>query len=148
MAKYKLLTGVGYDSYDKHGIYDTEKDGDIKLLVEDDPEDWELVEDTKTTKADRYNEGKPQFSLLDLNSMEPGVRVLAFGAKKYARNNWKKGLVFSEILDSMMRHIAELQEGNWLDEDSGLPHIGHLQCNSLFLGGKENIMDIKFKDNE
>lgn len=93
--------------------------------------------------AMRFNNGKPQYSLLDLASLEDTVRVLEFGAQKYDRDNWKKGLQFSQILDSMMRHIKGLQSGEWLDSESGLPHIGHIGCNAMFLGSKTNIMDLE-----
>lgn len=61
------------------------------------------------------------------------------------RDNWKGGLKMTEILDSMMRHIAALQSGEWTDPESGLPHIGHIQCNALFLGGENNEIDLEFK---
>ena len=97
-------------------------------------------------QAMRFNEGKPQYSLIDLKSLEPMARVLEFGAKKYARDNWKKGLPMSQILDSMMRHIAAMQDGEYIDPESGLPHIGHIQCNALFLGGKNTKIDIEFSE--
>ena len=96
-----------------------------------------------TEKALRYNEEKPKYSLLDLNSMKHGVQVLEFGANKYSRNNWKKGMPITQILDSMLRHIAAIQSGEWLDPESGLPHIGHIQCNALFLGGPNVEIDIE-----
>lgn len=86
----------------------------------------------------RYNQGKPQYSLLDLKSLEPCVRVLEFGANKYARDNWKKGMPREQIIDSMMRHLAALIDGEEIDPESGLSHIGHIQCNALFLGNKNN----------
>lgn len=86
------------------------------------------------TRADRYNEGKPKYSLVDLQSFEDTARVLEFGAKKYSRNNWKKGLPMTEILDSLLRHISALQAGELIDPESGLPHIGHIGCNAMFLG--------------
>lgn len=86
-----------------------------------------------TIKADRFNEGKPQWSLVDFESLIPMVRVLEFGAKKYSRDNWKKGLTYSFVIDSMMRHIVALSKGELLDPESGLPHIGHIQCNAMFL---------------
>jgi hypothetical protein len=95
------------------------------------------------TKADRYNSGKAKYSMIDLTCMEQCARVLEFGAKKYARDNWKKGLPISEILDSQLRHIAALQRGEFIDPESGLPHIGHIQCNSLFLGNPNNTVDIE-----
>lgn len=99
--------------------------------------------DQKNDLALRYNDSKPQYSLLDLASLEDTVKVLEFGAQKYDRDNWKKGLQFSQILDSMMRHIKALQSGEWIDPESGLPHIGHIGCNAMFLGGKNNIMDLE-----
>ena len=81
--------------------------------------------------------------MVDLNSLKPCAEVLAFGAKKYSRNNWKKGFLLSSILNSMLRHIAALQDGEVIDPESGLPHIGHIQCNALFLGCKNNTNDLE-----
>lgn len=97
-------------------------------------------------QATRYNQGKPQYSMIDLNCLEPCANVLEFGAKKYARDNWKKGMDISKILDSLLRHIARLQAGEYIDPESGLPHIGHIQCNALFLGNRNNTPDLEFKD--
>ena len=84
-------------------------------------------------QADRFNKGKPKLSLLHLDALTDTVRVLEFGAEKYSRNNWMKGLPYSEILDSMLRHIAALQRGELIDPESGLPHHGHIGCNAMFL---------------
>jgi len=99
-------------------------------------------------KALRYNKNKPKLSLIDLSRMEDCANVLEFGAKKYSRDNWKKGLPLSEILDSMLRHIAAIQKGEWLDPESGLPHIGHIQCNALFLGNLNNVIDLEVEQIE
>jgi len=105
---------------------------------------WEEVfDEPEITGADRYNSNKPQISLLDFNALEDTVQVLAFGANKYARDNWKKGLQFSQVLDSMLRHIKALQAGQWIDPESNLPHIGHIGCNAMFLGSKTNTMDME-----
>ena len=93
-------------------------------------------------QAMRFNSEKPKLSLIDLKSLEPMAEVLEFGAKKYARDNWKKGFSISTILDSMLRHIAAIQDGEMIDPESGLSHIGHIQCNALFLGGKNNTNDL------
>lgn len=83
-------------------------------------------------KALRYNAGKAKWSLVHFESMLPMVQVLEFGAKKYAPDNWKKGLDKKEILESMMRHLAALMDGQDVDPESGIHHIGHIQCNAMF----------------
>lgn len=59
-----------------------------------------------------------------------------------ARSNWDNGLLLSEVLDSLMRHIGRVQDGEWLDQESGLPHIGHIQANAMFLGSKNIVNDL------
>lgn len=79
----------------------------------------------------RYNDGKPQWSLVDLESLEPLVRVLEFGAKKYERDNWKKPMDKKKILDSLTRHLVRLMADEELDSESWLPHIGHILANAM-----------------
>lgn len=98
------------------------------------------------TRADRKNQGKPKLSMIDLSCMTACAEVLEFGAKKYARDNWKKGMPLTELLDSLLRHIAKLQSGEWVDEESGIAHIGHIQCNAMFLGNPNNTLDIEIKE--
>lgn len=93
-------------------------------------------------KAERKNLGKPQLSLIDLSCLSDCAKVLEFGAKKYSRDNWKKGMDLSSILDSLLRHISLLQSGEYTDLESGLSHIGHIQCNALFLGCKNNTNNL------
>jgi hypothetical protein len=83
-------------------------------------------------KGDRYNAGKPKWTLMHFPSFEPMIRVLEFGCKKYSRDNWKKYLDPNETLDSLQRHIIELMEGKVFDKESGLPIIGHVMCNAMF----------------
>jgi|ERR1044072_6669289 hypothetical protein len=83
-------------------------------------------------KALRYNQGKPKWSLVHYKSLEPMVRVLMYGADKYAVDNWKKGLDKREILDSLQRHVAALIDGQEVDPESGEHHIGHIMCNCMF----------------
>ena len=93
-------------------------------------------------KALRYNEGKPQWSLVHFKSLEPMVRVLEFGAKKYARKNWQKPLDPDEILESMQRHLAALFDGEEFDSESGISHMGHIQCNAMFYNYHRNREDL------
>lgn len=85
----------------------------------------------------RFNEGKPALSyMLELDKASRGVsRVLEYGAKKYARNNYKNGGPMSAkefLLDSMLRHAMAYMNGEDLDEESGLPHVYHMACSAMF----------------
>jgi hypothetical protein len=100
-------------------------------LREEGTEDEELIRVVKAHGM-RYNDGKLKWSYVHWASIEPMVRVLMFGAQKYEPFNWQKGLKKDEILESMMRHIAKLMDGEMNDPESGLPHIGHIQCNAMF----------------
>lgn len=82
--------------------------------------------------AMRFNNGKLQWSLVHFKSLEPMVKVLEFGAQKYDRDNWKKGLGLGKVMESMMRHVAAIMDGEITDPESGLPHIGHIMCNAMF----------------
>lgn len=89
-------------------------------------------------KALRYNEGKPKWSLVHYESMIPMIRVLEFGALKYAPRNWMKPMNETEILESMQRHLAALMDGEEFDQESGISHMGHIQCNAMFYNYHHN----------
>lgn len=84
-------------------------------------------------QADRFNSGKPKYSLMDLKLMLPMIEVLEYGTNKYKRDNWRKGLPVTEICDSLMRHLAAFLDGENFDVESGKSHIGHMMCNLMFL---------------
>lgn len=84
-------------------------------------------------QALRYNQGKPQWSLVDFDSLEGLVHVLEYGAQKYARDNWKKGMPVTQVTESLMRHLFAFLRGEDLDSESGCRHISHVMCNVMFL---------------
>lgn len=81
----------------------------------------------------KFDQGKPRMDLLDAVALEGLAQVLTFGAQKYAAHNWRGGLAYSRLVASMLRHLGEIQKGNYVDDESGLPHIDHLGCCWMFL---------------
>ena len=82
----------------------------------------------------KYDSNKPEYSLLPPHALEEIVKVLSFGAKKYARDNWRK-LDDAErrYFDAAQRHIWAVAKGEDLDPESGLPHEAHALCCLLFI---------------
>ncbi len=94
-------------------------------------------------QADRFNEGKPKWSLVDFKSLEVMVRVLEFGSAKYGKFNWQRGLDKKEICESLLRHVFSYLSGELIDPESGISHVGHIQANAMFLEYMENHFNNK-----
>jgi hypothetical protein len=92
-------------------------------------------------QALRYNQNKPKWSLIHYGSLEPLVRVMEYGAVKYAPENWKKGLDNKAVLESLMRHLVKLMDGEKYDQESGLQHIGHIMANAMFYSYFDNKLN-------
>lgn len=86
-----------------------------------------------TTEALRYNQGKLRYSLISQQALEGLMETLEYGANKYALDNWKKGLNYKSVIDSMMRHVNAMLRGEVEDPESGILHIDHVQANAMFL---------------
>lgn len=91
-----------------------------------------------TTELQRAGTGvKPPLSyVLDFGpALDRIAEVMARGAKKYSRNNWKGGGKNAELatqLDSVMRHLAARQCGEVYDADMGTDHLANAACGILF----------------
>lgn len=93
----------------------------------------EATKPLDTKLAARYNAGKPPLSMVESSLIEEVAKVLDFGSRKYSRNNWRKGLKFNSVIDSILRHLLAFKDGQDLDPESGLSHLGHIGCNLQFL---------------
>lgn len=95
--------------------------------------------------AIKYDEVKPDYSLLPLADLEGLVEVLNYGAKKYTRDNWKQGGGHNpdRLIAACLRHLARYQEGELVDQESGLSHIHHATCNLVFIMRQIRLAKVK-----
>ena len=65
---------------------------------------------------------------LDGSILDELTKAMEYGAKKpeYGRNNWKKGMEWSRLLDAGMRHGIAILRGEDIDQDSGNTHLAHM----------------------
>lgn len=81
-----------------------------------------------------FLDNKLRWDLLPMEQIEEIVKILSFGAKKYAPNNWQ--LVEDGVeryYAALLRHIVAWRKGEEIDPDSKLPHLSHAACNIIFL---------------
>lgn len=84
----------------------------------------------------KYDTGKLRWDLLPLDSIEGIVRTLtaSIASGKYVENSWQNvENAKARYFAAAMRHIVAYQKGEYIDPDSGLPHLYHIQTNFMFL---------------
>ncbi len=82
----------------------------------------------------KFDNEKAPLDLLDRGWLTEVAKVMAFGAKKYARHNWRDGIADaqSRYMAAAMRHIILWNEGSELDGESGLSHLAHASACLMF----------------
>jgi hypothetical protein len=97
------------------------------------------LEPFSTEKSDnklgvKYDAGKLEHSLMPTGVVTNILRVLGFGKKKYAANNWQNVDNAKErYYIATMRHITSWWEGEKTDPETGENHLAHAACCILFL---------------
>lgn len=128
MSKPKIRTSEAFDCLGGYFIEDEQ----VKKVIEIVPE--------KTTGI-KFDSGKPQYGLLPPDALLEVVKVLTYGAVKYAPDNWRKvDNALKRYFDAAQRHQWEWKSGEsteWaagekLDE-SGMNHLAHAIASLLFM---------------
>ena len=89
--------------------------------------------DTKSIGM-KFDKKKIRMELVDMEFVKGVAEVLTFGAMKYDDDSWKYvDNAYNRYFGALLRHIAELQSGKMIDEESGLNVIDHISCNVMFL---------------
>jgi hypothetical protein len=91
-----------------------------------------LPSDYHKKKADM---GKDMWHFIPMGILRGVARVLTFGAQKYAADSWQT-VDDAEVryFSAMIRHHCHhYLDGEFYDEESGLPHWAHFLCNAVFI---------------
>ena len=90
---------------------------------------------TPEPTALKFDAGKTDWSILPIGASKEIIKVFEFGAKKYARGNFKEGsgLEYSRVLNSLLRHTYAFMQGEDLDPETQLSHLAHAGCNIYML---------------
>ena len=101
------------------------------IFKEVDAPEQPTTDEPKPFKNDRID-GKPRWELLPLPDLEDVVKVYTFGAEKYEPNSWR-GLEdgFDRYKAALLRHLVSFENGEELDEESGLPALAHMAWNAI-----------------
>lgn len=81
----------------------------------------------------RYNEGKCRVELIPPEWPWALGMVLTRGAIKYADRNWERGMSWSYMIGSILRHTFKFMCGERYDKESGNHHMAHAAWNCLAL---------------
>jgi len=63
--------------------------------------------------------GKGRFDLISPIFMKRLAIVMEKGANKYADRNWEKGMPLHKYIDSALRHISQILEGETDEDNAG-----------------------------
>ena len=94
------------------------------------------VPDTPVTLKSgvKFDQDKPQWTLVPFKALDEVVKVLTIGARKYAPDNWKKvPNARQRYIDAAFRHMSAYAAGEKLDDETGKSHLAHAMCCLLFL---------------
>lgn len=81
----------------------------------------------------KNDQGKVMVSLVDPDFILGVGDILTFGARKYAKDNWKLNTDLDRYRDALLRHLYAYLSGELVDPESGKPHLDHVACNTMFL---------------
>ena len=77
---------------------------------------------------------KVRYDLTPPRALHELNRVLTYGAKKYAPENWRKVKPWgTRYFGAALRHCWAWFRGEMCDQESGLHHLAHAACCVLFM---------------
>ena len=86
----------------------------------------------------KYDNGKRRWDLVPFECLDALADIYTFGAAKYQPNSWQQLEDFdNRYFAAILRHLSAWRQGEWLDQESGYPHLAHAMwgCCALLWAG-------------
>lgn len=102
------------------------------------PQHKPKAEEPAPAQEAKADAGKPRLTLVPMQIIFDIAKVREFGNAKYGDpNNWKR-VEPERYREAAFRHFLKyIDDPLGVDEESGLPHRFHLECNLAFLAEME-----------
>lgn len=85
-------------------------------------------------QLNKADDGKPRISLVPMQIVRDVAVIREYGNNKYGSKEGWRTVEAGRYIDALGRHtLAFLENPLSVDEESGLPHLWHLECNAAFL---------------
>lgn len=81
----------------------------------------------------KHDANKPDLSLLPSVFLVAVARAMMWGEKKYGRYNYARGFEVTRLIAAMERHVVAYNDGENLDPESGVSHLGHAAACALMI---------------
>lgn len=81
----------------------------------------------------KFDKGKAPLHMIPEIALEGMAHAFDYGAKKYDRFNYRKGIDITRLTDSLRRHTLAYLKGEDNDPESGLPHTWHMLANAAMI---------------
>ena len=82
----------------------------------------------------KHDAAKLRYELTPVAIEEAIADIFTYGAEKYDAWNWlQDDAEWSRIYGALRRHLAAHWSGEFLDQESGRPHLAHVLVNTGFL---------------
>lgn len=129
---------ISYDNWTKGYGYASVRDN---YLINDKEENELVVDDCfikhyfKLVEEEQgYKESNEKLEYeLDWDFIKQVAERMSTNKGKYSAYNWKKSMDIEKLKQSLFRHVIEVMNGNYQDEEREYGHLEALVCNAMFI---------------
>lgn len=103
---------------------------DVYVSLDRFHEFWELIDESEQG----YKESNEKLEYeLDWDFIKQVAERMSTNKGKYSAYNWKKSMDIEKLKQSLFRHVIEVMNGNYQDEEREYGHLEALVCNAMFI---------------